>query len=98
MPISFHRGSESLEQRLQVGGTRARLGMPLKGERRAIGPFEALEGAVKQRAVRGANIPGQRVLLDGEAVVLARDHDSPGIELDDGVIRAVMTELHFFRL
>ena len=37
---------------------------------------------------------GQRFFLHRETVVLARDHDAPGIELDDGVIRAVVAELH----
>ena len=45
-----------------------------------------------------AHVSRQRVLLDGEPVVLARDHDPPGIELDDRVVRAVMAEFHLFRL
>src|SRR5688572_30366264 len=72
--------------------------MPLERERRTVRAFEALQAAVEQRTVRRADVRRQRVLLDGEAVVLARDHDAPGIELDDGMVRAVMAELHLFRL
>jgi len=48
--------------------------------------------------VRRAHVLGQRVLLDGEAMVLARDHHTTRVELDDGVVRAVVAELHLLRL
>ena len=77
---------------------RARLGMPLERERRPIGALDPLQRAVEQRPMRRATIRRQRVFLHGETVVLARDHDAPRIELDDGVVRAVMAELHLLRL
>src|SRR5215510_14263061 len=72
--------------------------MALERERGAIGSLEPLQRAVEQRAVRWAHVRRQRVLLDREAVVLARDHHAPGIDLDDRMVRAVVAELHLDRL
>src|SRR5690242_15836128 len=72
MAIGFHGGREALKQRLQVVGPGARLGVALERESRPIGALDALQGAVEQRAVRGTHVLRQRVLLHGEAVILAR--------------------------
>ena len=41
---------------------------------------------------------GRRLLLDREAVVLARDHHAPGVDLDDRMVCAVVAELHLHGL
>src|SRR5215216_2470912 len=70
----LHRGDESIEQLAHVVRTGAGLGMALERERRRIGQLDALVRAIEQRSVRDAHVRWQRRLVDGEAVVLARNH------------------------
>src|SRR5690348_17304449 len=76
----------------------ARLRVSLERERRPVDSLDTLQASIEERAMRRADVLWERVLLDCEAVVLARDHHAARVELDDGVIRAVMTELHLLRL
>ena len=43
------------------------------------------------------NVARQRRLVHGETVILAADHHPPGGEILDGMIRAVVPELHLHR-
>src|SRR3990170_4642402 len=76
---------------------RTGLGMPLKTERRFVDVLNALQRAVEQRAVRGAQRRRQRGLIDGKAMVLAGDHHPARVHLLDRMIRAVMAEFHLDR-
>jgi hypothetical protein len=72
--------------------------MPLERKRRPIGSFYALQTSVEKRSMRGAYVLRQAVLLHRETVILARNHDSTRVELDDRMVRAVVPELHFLGL
>src|SRR5512138_1116743 len=94
----FHLGREAPEKRPQVVRTGTRLGMPLERERRPVGALEALQRAVEEGAVGRADVRRQTLLLDLEAVVLARDQHSAGVDLEHRMIGAVVPELHLRRL
>src|SRR5260221_10447970 len=81
-----HQLGEAIEEVTDVVRPRARLGMSLEAERGTIGTREALEGTVEERDVRRAQVGAQRRRVDGETVVLARDHHLPGIEILDRVV------------
>src|SRR5262245_41231872 len=44
--------------------------------------------------MRGPYVGWQGRFLNGESVILAREDDAPGIDLDDRMIRAVVAEFH----
>ncbi len=90
------------EQAADVGlGAEARTGFQV--------PWKANAGASVSAMPRRRNIelasgawrarsPARSRLVDGETVVLARDHHVAAVEVDDQVVRAVMAELHLHRL
>src|SRR3569832_978078 len=84
---------EVIEQSRRVVWPGARLGMALKTEHRLVVVVQALQTAVEQRAVRGAHVGRQRALVDREAVVLAGDHHAAALDVEHGMIRAMVTEL-----
>jgi hypothetical protein len=61
-----HQVIEALEEHAQIMRTGTCLRVPLKAERRMLLEGEALQGAVKERAVRGAHRFRQRRLIDGK--------------------------------
>jgi hypothetical protein len=66
----------------------------LEAEGRAVGAGQALQRAVEQAHVGGAQVGRQRGLVDREAVVLAGDADAAGVEVLHRVVGAVVAELH----
>src|SRR5262245_44999021 len=97
-PALLHACRESIEQIPDVVRPRARFGVSLEAERRAVGAGEALKAAVEERDVGGLEVRRERAGVDGESVVLAGDHDRPVVEVLYGVVGAVMPELHLDRL
>ena len=93
-----HQVIETFKQRFQVVRTGARLGVSLEAERRPILEGQPLQRAIEQRAVSGLHVVGQGRLIDRETVILTRDEDPSGIEILHGVVRAMMTGLHFHGL
>src|SRR5579859_1322138 len=93
-----HQVHEMLEQQLQVMRAGTRFGMPLKAERRAVRACDALQRTVEQRAVRGPQVARQRRFVHRETMVLARDEDPAGVDLEHRMIGAVMPEFHFHGL
>ena len=75
-------------------GAGARFRMTLKTECRAIGEAHTLQRAVEQRAVGGAEVPGQTRLIDREAVVLTRDQHLARAQILHRVVGPVMTDFH----
>src|SRR5271170_6613248 len=57
-----HEVIEALEERLQIVRPGARLGVSLEAKRRPVVKSEALQRAVKERAVRGLHLLRQRRL------------------------------------
>ena len=92
--LRIHVLYEALEQGQQVVWPGARFRVTLEAECRPVLERDALQRAVEQGAMRGLDIVRQRILGDGKAVVLARDHDLPCREVLDRVIRPVVAELH----
>jgi hypothetical protein len=68
--------------------------MALKTEGRPLGMCDALQRAVEQRAMRGAQGVRQSALVHRETVVLAGDQHVFGIQLLHRMIGTVMTKLH----
>ena len=80
-PIAFthHHLHKPIEQISDFVRPGARLGMPLKTERRHIDALDALQAAIEQRTMGRANITRQRFLVDGKAVVLTGNKHALGI-------------------
>src|SRR6267143_7079020 len=93
-----HQLGEAVEEVTDVVRPRARLGMPLEAERRPVGPRQSLEGTVEEGDMRRPQVRLKRRRIDGEAVVLAGDHDLPAVEVLHRVVRAVVAELYLERL
>jgi hypothetical protein len=74
---------------------RARLRVPLEAEGRPVAALDALQGAVEQGAVRDLHSPAA-LLVHGEAVVLAGDHDLARAQVLHRVVGAVVAEFHLF--
>src|SRR5260221_11180497 len=72
---SQHRLGEGFEQRPQVMRTGAGLRVPLEAEGRAVGARDALETAVKERAVRRNEVCRQARFVHRKTMVLAGDQD-----------------------
>ncbi len=68
--------------------------MTLKAKRGLVGAGQALQRAVKQADVGGAQVGGERFLIHRETVVLAGDADAAGVQVFNGVIGPVVAELH----
>ncbi len=71
-----------------------RLRVPLEAEGRTVGPLDALQRFIEQRAMCGLERIGQTTLIHGEPVVLARDRDFARCQVDDRMIGAMVTEFH----
>src|SRR3954470_3495403 len=93
-----HQLGKAIEQISDVARSRTRLRVPLKAERRPIGPRETLEGTVEERNMRRPQSIGNRSRIDGETVVLASDHNLAGVEVLHRMVGAVVAELHLHRL
>ena len=74
--------------------SRACLRMALEAERRSVSALDSLQRSVEERPVCRLQAGRKRVLVNREAVVLARDHYPAGLKVLDRVVRAVMAELH----
>src|SRR5215203_5070196 len=77
----LHQRREAIEQVADVVRPGRGLRVPLEAERRLVGARQALQRAVEQRDMRRAQVRRQGLLVDREAVVLARDADAAGVEL-----------------
>ena len=88
-----HHVEKLIEERSGVMGTRCRLGVILQAEHRAPREGHALDGAVVEVHVRELGAAGQRVHVDGEAVVLRGDLDAARLQVLDRVVHAVVAEL-----
>ncbi len=71
-----------------------RLGVPLKTEYGPIHKGNSLQAAIEQGAMCRLHTLRQTGLVNGKAVILARDQDLPRREILNRVVRAVMTKLH----
>jgi hypothetical protein len=71
--------------------------MALKRKGRPVGSLYALQAAVEQGAVRCPECWWQRIFIDGKTMILACNKHSTGIDFDDRMIGAVMTDFHLFR-
>src|SRR5690348_3937050 len=98
MALLFDRFDETIEEVVDVVRTGARLGVSLETERRAIRQCETLQAAVEERHVSDACVRGKRRGIDGEAVILARDHDAARVQILHRMVRAMMAELHLHGL
>src|SRR3546814_15558520 len=76
---------------------RAGLGVPLEAERGGVAEFDALQRAVEQRAMGGADVAGKARFVHGKTVILTGYHHPPGIQVDHRVVGAVVAELHLQR-
>jgi len=86
-----------LEQGAQIMRSRTRLRVALETEGRQVAVVHALQGTVEQGAVGGAQFRREAVLVHGEAVVLAADHDPARVQILDRVVGPVVTEFHLHR-
>src|SRR6267378_4280057 len=89
-----HQLGEPVEEIPDVMRARAGFGVPLEAEGCAIRPREPLERTVEEGHMRRPQVGAQRRRIDGEAVVLARDHHLAGVEILHRMIGAVVPELH----
>ncbi|MCY1508168.1 hypothetical protein D9M68_424690 [compost metagenome] len=76
----------------------AGLGVALEAEGVLVGTLDALQGAVEQRLVGGAQVARQGRLVDGEAVVLAGDHHHAAVEVLHRVVGAMVAMAHLHGL
>src|SRR6185295_10408630 len=95
--VPFHHSNETVEQITDVMRSGTCFRMPLKTKCRLVGPGKTLEASVKQRNVRNFDICRQRCRVHRESMVLAGDHDPPGLEILYRMIRAMVTEFHLER-
>src|SRR5260370_20306732 len=72
--LRFHQRDKAIEQVGNIVRSRRRFGVPLEAERGFVGAREALQRAVEQRRVRDLCVSGLRGGIDGETVILRRDH------------------------
>src|SRR5437868_14916339 len=78
-----HQPDETVEQVGDVVRTRARFRVALEAEGRLVGAGDALQRAVEQADVRGAQVGGQRLGVDCETVVLAGDANAAAVQVLD---------------
>src|SRR5438309_10021398 len=94
----LHHLGEAVEEIPDVVRPGARLGMPLKAERRPVGACEALQAAVEERYVGGLEVRRERVRVDREAVILAGDDDRSSLQVLHRVAGAALPALHLHGL
>ena len=75
-------------------GSGTGFGMTLKRKSRRITQRDTLNGLIEQRAVRHRNALRQGIGIDCKPVILTGDHDLTGRQIHNGMVCAVMTELH----
>ena len=66
----------------------------LEAKRRLVGALQALQRAVKQADVGGAQVGRQRFLIHRKTVVLAGDGDATAVQVFDRVVGTVVAKLH----
>src|SRR3954468_22025652 len=93
-PPSLHCPHELLEQIEAILRPRARFGVVLHAERRAVGQLDPAIASVEQRYVRFAHVIRHAFALDRETVVHAGDFDPPVGEALDRVVGAAVTLEH----
>ena len=71
--------------------------MPLEAKRRLVGAGQALQRAVEQTDVGGAQIGRQTFFIHSKTVVLTGDADTAGVQVFHRVVRTVVAKLHFER-
>ena len=91
----FHIVNEFVEQIADILRAWAGFGVALETEHGFVGQLDALQGVVEQGFVGNSCVGGQGVGIDGEAVVLAGDNDFAAVQVLNGVVRAVVAEVHF---
>src|SRR5579871_3817321 len=82
-----HEADEAVKQVRDVVRAGARFRMALEAEGRLVGAGQALQRAVEQADVRRAQVGRQRLGVDREAVVLARDGDPAVVEVLNRMVR-----------
>src|SRR5262245_23893177 len=90
----LRRLREAVEQIVRVHRTRRRLGMVLHREDGRALDADAAVRSVEQRDMRLLHAPGQRVAIDGEAMVHRHDLDLAGLEILHRMVRAMMALAH----
>src|SRR5215207_6543429 len=90
----LHELDEAVEQVADVVRPGTGFRVALEAEGRLVRACQALQRAVEQADVRGTKVGAERLLVDGEAVVLARDGHASRIEVLHRVVGAVVPELH----
>src|SRR5688500_9095469 len=88
--VLFHQCREAVEQVADVVRARGSLGMALEAEGRLRGVGQSLQRVVEQADMGRAQRGGQRLLVDREAVVLARDADAAVVEVLHRMVRAMV--------
>src|SRR5471032_2926329 len=96
--LRFHQPDESIEQVRNIVRSRRRFRVSLEAERGFVGGRKTLQRAVEQRRMRDLCVGGQRGGIDGETVVLRRDHYAAVLEILHRMIRAVMARFHLHGL
>mmetsp|Transcript_53303 Transcript_53303/g.125259 ORF Transcript_53303/g.125259 Transcript_53303/m.125259 type:complete len:315 (-) Transcript_53303:5901-6845(-) len=89
-----HQADEAVEQVGDVMRAGAGFRVPLEAERRLVSAGDALQRAVEQADVSGAQVGRQRVGVHRETVVLAGDADAATVQVLDRMVGAVVAELH----
>src|SRR5438477_4599257 len=91
----LHQLYEIVEEVTRIVGTRGGLRMILHAENGVIAEAESFERLVVEIDVRDLALPiVERVRIHGESVIVRRDFHLIGDFVDDGVVRATMSELH----
>src|SRR5882672_7636925 len=78
-----HQIHEVLEQQRQIMRAGARLGVPLKTERRTVRARNSLQRAIEQRAMRGPQVGRQSGFVDRKSMVLGGYQYPTGIDLQN---------------
>src|SRR3989338_1011410 len=94
-PLRSHRLNKAVEQIGHIVRAWTGFGMPLKTERRPIGPRHTLQAAVEQRNVGYFHVLWQAARIYRQAMILAGDQHLSRIEILDWMIGAVVAEFHF---
>src|SRR5438105_824831 len=92
--LFLHQFHKAVEEIRHLPRARARFRVALEAVGGLVGELDALQRAVEERAMGGAHVRGERLLVNREAVVLARDEDLAGRQVLHGMVRAVVAELH----
>src|SRR5258705_3197720 len=79
--VFLHQRREAVKQVGDIVRAGRSLGVALEAERRLVLVLKALQRAVEQADVRGAQRVGQRLHLHGKTVVLAGDADPAVVQV-----------------